>query len=283
MSVIIITGDGLEHKYVRKCLIGSLKDHVAGILIEKPLPRRMSFSILRNLHRRYSFIRIIERSVTKLCRIFLRHSARKEVALRSVIGEIKETCTTAHTLYTRSVNSAESAAWIKDLRPDLIFVYGTGIVSDKILSLASKTSLNLHTGISPFYRGSDTYFWPLYHKEALMIGSTVHECTANVDGGAIYARISVRLQPNDNPFLAFARCVHSGAIVYAQVAKCLVAGGHIKKQHQDFSIGREYRFLDRTFVQDLKMEYLIKSGKLRRIIGFSMSQKLPYWHSEELC
>jgi len=284
MKAIIITADDLEHRYVKNALIDTLKDNLVGILIEKPsLQHRITFSNLRKLHRRYSSLQLIERSITKLIRQILHFPARKDAALQSVLGPIREKKVNVPIFYTESVNNAYSMEWIKSLQPDLFFIYGTGIVKNKVLSLASEKALNLHTGISPFYRGSDTYFWALYNRDPLMVGSTVHECTRDVDGGVIFARISVRLKTDDDTFLAFARCVKSGALAYARIAKSLIKREHLAGQKQDLSIGKEYQFADRTFLHDIKMEYLIRSGKIKKVIEDSLTSKLPFMEIEGSC
>jgi methionyl-tRNA formyltransferase len=157
-----------------------------------------------------------------------------------------------------------------------MFIYGTGIVGKRVLSLPTLKCLNLHTGISPYYRGSDAFFWPLYNSEPHMVGATVHECTAAIDGGDILARASVRLEENDDPFISFARCVKSGARIYSEAARNIMSGEKMRLEKQDLSSGREYRFVDRTFTHDIVMEYMVRSGKLRRIIEESFQRDLPF-------
>lgn len=43
---------------------------------------------------------------------------------------------------------------VPSLAPDIMLIYGTVLVGSKILSLARAGALNMHTGISPYYRGA---------------------------------------------------------------------------------------------------------------------------------
>jgi methionyl-tRNA formyltransferase len=43
----------------------------------------------------------------------------------------------------------------------------------------------LHLGLSPFYRGSGTNFWPIVDGHLEYIGSTIHALDAGVDSGPI--------------------------------------------------------------------------------------------------
>ena len=82
-------------------------------------------------------------------------------------------------------NGPEAVEWIKALKPDVIAVFGTRLIRDSVLSLAKYGVLNLHTGLSPFYRGGQCTFWCLYEKDPGHVGVTVHHLSGKIDGGDI--------------------------------------------------------------------------------------------------
>ena len=43
----------------------------------------------------------------------------------------------------------------------------------------------MHLGLSPWYRGSATLFWPFYFLQPQFAGVTFHQITAKADAGAI--------------------------------------------------------------------------------------------------
>ena len=43
----------------------------------------------------------------------------------------------------------------------------------------------MHGGLSPWYKGGATHFWPTYLMEPEFTGITVHETTKDLDAGAI--------------------------------------------------------------------------------------------------
>ena len=274
MKAVIVTSDGLEHTYVANKLIDAINNNLAGIMVEKKQPRGMSLKTIKTLRKKYSYFRICERIITKIFRKMLRYNDKETDSLFRVVGNSKlKSPENVDILYSKSVNNRESMNWIKKIGPDYLFIYGTGVVKDKVLSLARVGALNMHTGISPIYRGSDTPFWSLYNREPEMVGITVHECVPEIDGGDIYAVKSVELDECDDPFLAFAKCVRDGGDVYAQVASSLLNGNSVDKKAQVLADGRQYRFIDRTFLHDIKMEYYVRSGRLRKIIGKSPGGK----------
>ena len=41
-------------------------------------------------------------------------------------------------------------------------------------------------GISPYYRGTATTFWPLYDNKYKYVGGTIHSIVNKLDAGKIY-------------------------------------------------------------------------------------------------
>ena len=86
-----------------------------------------------------------------------------------------------------SHNSPECLNLLRTLRPDVVAVYGTLIIGKKVIASVEKM-INIHTGFSPTYRGSDTIFWALHNGEPEYLGVTVHRVDPGVRLGAILAR-----------------------------------------------------------------------------------------------
>ena len=280
MKTVIITADEPEHRFVTRSLIESLGDHLSGVVIERGAGEKKSLAAsLIKATRRYGAITVIERLITKLNRKIFRAKTKQLEACYRILGRLSpETYMPAKmpVLEVESANRNDCIKWIENIKPDYVFVYGTGIIGKKLLSLPSMGALNLHTGISPYYRGSDCAFWPLYNNEPLMLGSTVHKCKPELDGGDIYGRVSIRLSKDDDPYTAFAKAVEAGTSLYSNIAKRLVGGEEVPSEKQDFSKGKEYRFTDKTFVQELIMEFRVSSGKIEKIIADAEDSSLPF-------
>lgn len=164
-----------------------------------------------------------------------------------------------------TVNRPAAHELVERLQPSRILVYGTGIVGDRMLARSPQTPLNLHTGISPHYRGSACAFWPIHNGEPEMIGATVHEICSVIDGGPIYGTTRVSLEPGDDLHAVFARAVVAGADLYAQVVSDLVAGtGDPDGKPQDPHIGTEYRAHMRGLRAERRARRLLRTGLLDR-------------------
>src|SRR5690349_18512194 len=52
-----------------------------------------------------------------------------------------------------AINTEEHVQMIKDLNPDLIISYGCSIIKPPLIELFDKRFVNVHLGLSPYYRG----------------------------------------------------------------------------------------------------------------------------------
>ena len=152
------------------------------------------------------------------------------------------------------------------MQPDIIAVYGTAVIRAPVMTTARRAVLNMHTGISPRYRGADTVFWPLYNAEPQWIGTTVHQLDAGIDSGPVLATVRPAIDAADNEDTLFAKCVVVGADAYARLIAA-VAAGSATPLLQDLTRGREYRFVDRTVAAERRVRRLLRDGLLRDFIS----------------
>lgn len=75
--------------------------------------------------------------------------------------------------------------------------YGVHKLPPKILKNLKNYAWNIHGGLSPWYKGVATHFWPSYMLEPEYTGMTLHELTDNIDGGNIIHQFSAKLNPKD--------------------------------------------------------------------------------------
>ena len=88
---------------------------------------------------------------------------------------------------------------IKNFKPDLMFIFGSYLVKEPLLSLLPPNhTINLHLGLSPYYRGSGTNFWPFVNDELQYLGSTILHLDAGIDTGDIICHVRPSIEINDN-------------------------------------------------------------------------------------
>ncbi|MEL6673309.1 MAG: formyltransferase family protein [Bacteroidota bacterium] len=86
---------------------------------------------------------------------------------------------------------------ITALDPDLIISYGCSIIRSSLLEKFAGRFINIHLGLSPYYRGSGTNFWPFVENELQFVGTTFMYIDAGVDTGEIIHQIRAAMYPGD--------------------------------------------------------------------------------------
>jgi folate-dependent phosphoribosylglycinamide formyltransferase PurN len=108
----------------------------------------------------------------------------------------REVPATFPTHSVRSVNDEISRDLLRQAAPDLILIYGTGLVTPAVFQMPPLGSLNAHGGLLPGYRGLDTNLWALVNGKAEDMAVSIHEVEADFDTGAVVAQGRLRPAPD---------------------------------------------------------------------------------------
>ena len=74
----------------------------------------------------------------------------------------------------------------ESLNSDLFIVFGSSYIKGWLANyLIKKKAINIHMGLSPYYRGSSCNFWAIYDKRPELVGATIHHLSKGLDSGAI--------------------------------------------------------------------------------------------------
>ena len=72
------------------------------------------------------------------------------------------------------------------LSSDLYIVFGSSYIKGWLVEyLVGKRAINIHMGVSPYYRGADCNFWALYDGNPHLVGATIHLLSKGLDNGEI--------------------------------------------------------------------------------------------------
>ena len=88
---------------------------------------------------------------------------------------------------------------MRALAPDVVLVFGTGLLKQPLIDAFAGRMLNIHLGLSPYYRGAGTNFWPLVNGEPEYCGATIHFLDIGVDTGPIIAHVRPEMRSGDGP------------------------------------------------------------------------------------
>ena len=112
---------------------------------------------------------------------------------------------------------------IRRLRPDVVLVFGTGLLKRPLLEAFAGRLLNIHLGLSPYYRGAGTNFWPLVNREPEFCGATIHFLDEGVDTGPIIAHVRPDIRRGDGPHDIGNRTIVAAASTLAEAASAHAA------------------------------------------------------------
>lgn len=96
------------------------------------------------------------------------------------------------------INDAEWVNHIKKLNPDFIISYGCSIIKSELIEIFEGRFINVHLGLSPYYRGSATNFWPFVNNEISCVGVTFMFIDRGVDTGEIIHQQRASIIHGDN-------------------------------------------------------------------------------------
>ena len=139
-------------------------------------------------------------------------------------------------------NTEPIAKWVAELEPAYLLMYGCGIIRAPLLEWYDGRAVNIHLGLSPYYRGHATNFWPLVNGEPECVGATVHLATLDVDAGPIVRQARPPMEPDDGSHDIGCKAIAGGADAVLASLPELDAGRLAPRAQQPG--GRVYRHAD---------------------------------------
>lgn len=141
------------------------------------------------------------------------------------------------------LNTKYVANIIMKFNADLAIVFGVDLILDPVISLLPKDKINIHLGLSPWYKGSATLFWPFYFLQPQFAGITIHQITEQPDQGEIIHQSTPNLKMGDTIHDVGVKCVLKAKKDIVEVIKFYKTKKYFKGKIQSTS-GRVWRSKD---------------------------------------
>ncbi|WP_262692107.1 formyltransferase family protein [Kordiimonas aestuarii] len=212
MKVVFITGDHPRHSYIARALAST--GHLTAIISE----RRDAFVPEPPAH-------LSEALKT----LFRHHFAKREGCEARHFGTLEWPDIPRHDTTMDALNGKETQALLSHHKPDLLLSYGCHMLSSETLDCVVGERWNIHGGLSPWYKGAITHFWPSYMLEPQMTGMTVHDLTTALDAGDVVHQCAADLVRGDGLHDLAARAVLKLAKELPDLIEKLARGEKIKK------------------------------------------------------
>ncbi|MGK7873252.1 MAG: formyl transferase [Xenococcaceae cyanobacterium] len=207
------------------------------------------------------------------------HFAARDASEEAYFSEHRELRLKPETVHRQlepgQINDLQEAALMVDLAPDVVLVFGTGILKESIIAPFDGKIINIHLGVSPYYRGAGTNFWPLVNRQPEYVGATIHYIDAGIDTGPIIAHTRPEIEVGDGAHDIGNKTIQAAAAMLAEAALAHSRGGvesllqnqhgklyqrkdfnanAVKKLYHNFETGMIEEYLNNKTERDAKLE-----------------------------
>lgn len=171
-------------------------------------------------------------------------------------------------------NTSEVAAFVAAQKPDVVLIFGTGLVKEPVFSSLPQDKVNLHLGLSPWYRGAATLFWPFYNMQPQWAGATIHQIVPMADAGAVIHQSVPVLERGDGIHDVSCKVILQAADDLVALLREREKRGHFIETRQT-STGRLYKQSDFK-PEHLRVIYdLFDNAMVDAYLDGTISQELP--------
>lgn len=170
-----------------------------------------------------------------------------------------------------SLNSIETIEWVCSQSFDLAISYGVHMLSKELLEVMPEHSWNIHGGLSPWYKGNTTLFWPFFMLRPNWAGMTIHRLSARLDAGDIVHHAVPELADGDGLHDVACKAVAQAAEDLVQIIQTIPLKEiqyTPQKGNGKLWVGTDWmpqhlRFVYNTYQNDIVDQFL--DGKLPKI------------------
>ena len=90
-----------------------------------------------------------------------------------------------------SVNDPDAVERLVAAAPEIVVVFGTGRLEQRVIDVCLRAIVNLHGGDPEHYRGLDTHLWAIHDGDFAGLVTTLHRVNEHLDDGDIVAEAPV--------------------------------------------------------------------------------------------
>ncbi len=145
------------------------------------------------------------------------------------------------------------------LDSDVFLVFGSSYIKGWLADeLIAKRSINIHMGLSPYYRGSSCNFWALYDNRENYVGATVQLLSKGLDSGDMLYHCIPQALDGDTNFDYSMRAVE---VAHRSVVERILSGEIFKMPavKQDWALEVRYT-CNADFTDEVATEFLTRKA-----------------------
>lgn len=159
------------------------------------------------------------------------------------------------------LNSYKVENFIRSISGSCIFSYGPDLIRNNILNTVDNLAFNLHGGLSPWYKGAATMFWPFYFLEPNYVGTTLHYITPKIDAGNIVHHSVPKLEYGDCMHEVACKAVVKAAndikIIFERMGRGEMFKGYEQKKNGKLFLEKDWRPEHLRFIYDFYEDKIV--------------------------
>ena len=144
-------------------------------------------------------------------------------------------------IHIGNINDIKVLEKIKEIKPSIGIVFGTGKIKGSILDLFKGNLFNVHRGMPQRYRGLDSDLWAIYHNDYKSIGTTIHRVDNTLDSGDFVYQKNMQLKMG----MKIHQIRYYTTLIASELSLLVLDNFYNDKLvlHKQQSIGRYYSFM----------------------------------------
>lgn len=248
MKVLLFTSNSRRHKHLANTLAGAV-EALTVVVESKPVPAREEGNA----------------GVSVLAQHFI----ERDEAERSAFPTDTQFNAPTIPLVYGEVSSSGIEHMIDINTYDAVVVFGSSLLRGRLFdALPLERTINVHLGLSPYYRGAGTNFWPLLNGEPGYIGASILYLDSGIDAGDIITHVPVRVLHGDTIHTIGCRVIQDSARVITHILRDMSRGGTLPRAQQWIpDHPKIYKKRDITDEQISQYRLLLASGIVDQYIA----------------
>lgn len=185
--------------------------------------------------------------------------SRVIAAEKEVFGSVRFVPSNVRTLSLKAgdLNALDIGLLAPALESDVYVVFGASYIKGPLVEfLVTHRAINIHMGVSPYYRGTSCNFWAVFDGNPDLVGATIHLLSRGLDSGNMLFHALPQPVPCD-PFLLGMRAVRTA---HTSLVEEIAAGTILSHLPVAQDRSREIRYTRNSdFTDNVAGEYLARN------------------------